>query len=289
MAGTLYDPSNSCEIDIRDVEFLHNDGESQLARIYRPRVPSPTPTLLYLHGGAWTSNDRTTNPGVPRAVAESGVLVVAIDFRQGASGPYPASSADINYAIRWLKLHAGEFGGSTDAIGCMGASSGGHLTLLAAMRPGDARYCAISLPEAPQIDATLAYGISALGVLDPYARYLGAKNAGNAELTGRHDDYFGNDETQKEASPVLALARGEQFTHTPVLIVQGTADTASPPEMVRHFEQMYRAAGGEVEVAMFEGMPHGIWDWAENDRAEAVNSIKRFIATHVSEVAPAAG
>jgi acetyl esterase/lipase len=285
MAGAVYDPNHSCELDISDVEFLRNGNEPQLARAYRPRVSGPAPTLLYLHGGAWTSNDRTTNPGVPRAVAESGVLVVAIDFRQGASGPYPASSADINYAIRWLKLHGAEYGGSPEAIGCMGASSGGHLTLLAAMRPRDTRYSAIPLPEAPRLDATLAYGISALGVLDPYARYLMAKSAANAELVARHDDYFGNDETQKEASPVLILERGEPFIRTPVLIVQGSADTASPPQMVRHFEQMYRSAGGAIEVAMFEGMPHGIWDWTASDRAAAVASIKRFIAGKVSTVA----
>jgi acetyl esterase/lipase len=289
MTSAVYDPAHSCEIDISDVEYLRHGGEPQLARIYKPKVGAPAPTLLYLHGGAWTSNDRTTNPGVPKAVAESGVLVIAIDFRQGASGPYPASSADINYAIRWLKLRAGDFGGSTEAIGCMGASSGGHLTLLAAMHPRDPRYGAIPLPEAPQLDASLAYGISALGVLDPYARYLMAKNAANAELVGRHDDYFGNDETQKEASPVLLLERGEQFTHTPVLIVQGSADTASPPQMVRHFEEMYRAAGGEIQVAMFEGMPHGIWDWSESEREAAVTSIKRFIAAQVSKVASAAG
>jgi acetyl esterase/lipase len=288
MAGVVYNSNQTCELDISDVEYLRNGGAAQLARVYKPNSSGPVPTLLYLHGGAWTSNDRTTNPGVPQAVAASGVLVVAIDFRQGAGGPYPASSADVNYAIRWLKFRASEFGGATDAIGCMGSSSGGHLTLLAAMRPNDSRYCAIPLNEAPQLDATLAYGISALGVLDPYARYTMVKNAGNTELVQRHDDYFGNDETQKEASPVLMLERGESFTHTPVLVVQGSADTASLPAMVESFERMYRAGGGEIEVAMFEGMPHGIWDWSETEREAAIGRIKGFIAAHVSKVpAPA--
>ncbi|HTE86378.1 MAG TPA: alpha/beta hydrolase [Dehalococcoidia bacterium] len=282
--ANVYNPADSYELDIQDVEYLRK-GETQLARIYQPKGTGPYPTLLYLHGGAWTNNDRTTNPGVPRAVAESGVLVVAIDFRQGASGPYPASSADINYAIRWLKVHAGEYQGRTDAIGCIGSSSGGHLTLLAAMRPRDPRYCAIPLAEAPRLDATLAYGISAMGVLDPFARYTLVKNAGNAELVQRHDDYFGNDETQKEASPVLMLERGEPFERTPVLIVQGTADTASPKPMVESFERMYRAAGGAIEVAMFEGMPHGIWDWTESQRAAGIAAMMRFIAKRVSAVA----
>ena len=33
--------------------------------------------------------------------------VAALNFRHAGAG-YPASSADINYAIRWLKAHAGK-------------------------------------------------------------------------------------------------------------------------------------------------------------------------------------
>ena len=91
---------------------------------------------------------------------------------------------DLNYAIRWLKVHAPDFNGLPDHVGCMGSSSGGHLTLLAAMRPHDPRYAVLPFGEAQQVDATLAYAISCMGVIDPYARYLNAKNDGNEGMVG---------------------------------------------------------------------------------------------------------
>src|SRR6476646_1538627 len=150
-------PSNRYELDIKDVDYLHDGGLTLQARIYQPRGSGPFPALVYLHGGAWSSNDRTTNPGVPRGVAETGVVVCSIDFRQGGENPFPSSMIDLNFAIRWLKVHAPDFNGLPNHVGCMGSSSGGHLTLLAAMRPRDPRYALLPFAEAPRVDATLAY------------------------------------------------------------------------------------------------------------------------------------
>jgi acetyl esterase/lipase len=284
-ASAIYDPSRSHDLDIQDVEYFRSGDTGLLARIYQPKGAGPFPALVYLHGGAWSSNDRTTNPAVPQGVAASGVVVCSLDFRQGAEGPYPASSADINYGIRWLKAHAAQFKALPETIGCMGSSSGGHLTLLAGMRPADPRYACLPLSEAPDLDATLAYAISCCGVLDPWARYVGAKRAGNAGMVERHDAYFRSDEAQQESSPVLIVERDEQIQFTPTLIVQGTADTTSPTQMVKYFESMFRAAGGDVEVAFFEDMPHGFYEWPEAEAQRAIARIKAYIADRVAAVA----
>jgi len=68
------------------------------------------------------------------ALAEAGIVAAAIDFRHAGDG-YPTSLADINYAVRWLKAHAGEYRVDPGRIGLSGQSSGGHLAMLAAMRP----------------------------------------------------------------------------------------------------------------------------------------------------------
>jgi acetyl esterase/lipase len=107
---------------------------------------------------------------------------VSIDFRCGGKYPYPSSLADINYATRWLKAHAADFNADAETVGGLGISSGGHLILLSAMRPRDPRYTALPLATAPDLDGTLAYAISLWGVLDPYGRYLMARDNGNANL-----------------------------------------------------------------------------------------------------------
>jgi acetyl esterase/lipase len=270
------------ELDVRDVEYLHDGHESILARVYQPRGSGPFPALVYIHGGAWSSNDRTTNPGLPWGVAARGVVVVAIDFRQGVEHPYPSSLIDINYATRWLKKHAGDFNAIPGSVGGMGASSGGHLIMLSAMRPRDSRYTAIAFDEAPEAGASLAYVISCFGVLDPYGRYRMAEQNGNKEMMARHDAYFGSIETQKEASCLLVLERGEKAELPPALLIQGTADTGVPKGMIEEFDARYRAAGGQAELALFEGMPHGIWDWPPEQIERAIDRIQAFIARQLA-------
>ncbi len=73
-----------------------------------------------------------------------------------SEGAYPKALADINYAIRWVKLHAKDLKTRPDLVGISGQSSGGHLAMLAAMRPHDPRYTAIPLPAgSPALDATV--------------------------------------------------------------------------------------------------------------------------------------
>jgi acetyl esterase/lipase len=38
-----------------------------------------------------------------RALAQSGLLVVAIDLSLAPEAPYPACIQDANYGVRWLK------------------------------------------------------------------------------------------------------------------------------------------------------------------------------------------
>src|SRR6202035_4211881 len=92
-----------------------------------------------------------------RAIAESGVLVVAIDMTLAPESTYPACVQDANYAVRWLKTKAESWNGNPAKIGLYGSSSGGHVAELLAMRPRDSRYNAIPLTAAPGADASVAY------------------------------------------------------------------------------------------------------------------------------------
>ena len=114
-------------------------------------------------------------------------------------------------------------------VGGLGVSSGGHLIMLSAMRPYNARYTALPLAGGGGVDATLAYFITCWGVLDPYGRYLMAQERGNTDLMANHDRYFLTVEAQKEANPFVILQRAEKVELPAALLIQGTADTGVPP------------------------------------------------------------
>src|SRR5207253_4734590 len=190
-----------------------------LARVYRPVGTGPFPTVVDVHGGAWNNGDRLNDTLMNQAMAAQGVLTVAIDFRQPPEAGYPASVQDMNLAIRWLKVHASEFGG-TSRVGALGVSSGGHLVLLGGLRPRDPRYAALALDGHADVDASLAYVIACWPVSDPLYRYQLAREAGNESIVKAHDAYWGSEAAMAEGNPPLILERGEPVDLPPALVNQ---------------------------------------------------------------------
>src|ERR1700722_19427099 len=115
------------EFDVQDVEYLRHDDVPFLARLFRPRGEGPFPALIDLHGGAWCLQTRLSDRVRHEWLAGHGVVAISLDWRVAREGAYPKSLQDINYAVRWAKLHAGELKTRPDMIGIAGQSSGGHL------------------------------------------------------------------------------------------------------------------------------------------------------------------
>lgn len=270
------------EIDVEDVEYLRHGEKPLLARVYRPRGTGPFPLVIDLHGGAWCKKDRTSDAGTDEPLARSGVVVVALDFRMGAEGRYPASLADINYAVRWCKARAKELNSRPDSIGILGVSSGGHQAMLAAMRPHDPRYTTLPL-AAGQIDAAVRCAVLCWPVIDPLGRYHYAKkmrdgpHSKQAEEWMRcHEQYWEDEAAMAEGNPTRALERGEPARMPPVLYLQGTADLAHPVPDRERFIAAYRKAGGRVELHLFDGVGEA---FITNDptSSAAVAAIERII------------
>src|SRR5215510_12411495 len=133
------------DIAVEDVEYIRHGDTPLLARLFKPRGQGPFPLIVELHGGAWNLGDRLMDVVINEPLAKSGVVVAALDFRMLLVAPYPASLADINYAIRWCKTQATKWGSRSDLVGILGSSSGGHQAILAGMRPRDLRYAALLL------------------------------------------------------------------------------------------------------------------------------------------------
>jgi acetyl esterase/lipase len=255
---------------VKDIVYQRIGDKTRLARLYQPAGSGPFPAVLQVHGGAWTNKNRTDGQNTALDFVSAGIVVLSIDFRNSPEAPYPASLQDINYGIRWLKAHAGEFGSSADRVGAYGTSSGGHQILLAAIRPDDPRYRALPLAEATETDAKLAFVVSGWGVLFPLERYKLAKAAGRPDLTVNHDTFFGNEATQLEATPALIIESGEKVYLPPALVFQGTKDEWTTVELAQRFATDYRSAGGTMDLELLEGEKHTF----VNEHPFAPNSIK---------------
>ena len=276
------------EFHVKDIVYQRNGEKVRLARLYQPAGTGPFPAVLQVHGGAWNNKDRTDGQQTAMDLVASGIVVLSIEFRNAPEAPYPASLQDINYGIRWLKAHSREFGSSPDRVGLYGTSSGGHQVLLAAMRPDDPRYTALPLAEAPKMDAKVAFVVSGWGVLFPLERYKLAKAQGQMDIARSHDTFFGNEQTQIEATPALIIERGEKVSLPPALVYQGTADEWTRVELAQRFAADYRGAGGTLDLQLLQGERHTFVNehpFAPNS-VKAVQMVKAFITKYSSAKQP---
>jgi len=281
---------NTQTVDIvtQDLVYLRHGDRAMSMRVFRPHGDSPFPAVLNLHGGAWTKGD--LNECEPRdvALAQAGIVSAALDFRHAGDG-YPSSLADINYAIRWLKQQARSLGIDPKRIGLAGQSSGGHLAMLSAMRPGDPRYAAIAL-SGEEMDASVRCVGMTWPVINPLSRYRYAKRllasanppAWPAGIPERHDVYWKSEAAMAEGNPMLALERGEKVETPPALWFQGRPDPIhdyldvdsqqglNEPE---RFARNYRAAGGTIELTYVEQ--------AERESRVSLETLAAFFRAHL--------
>jgi len=254
------------EFSVDDVEYLRHGSRPLLLRLFQPKGAGPFPLMIDLHGGAWCNQDRTSDALFNEALARSGVVVAALDFRMPPVAGYPASLTDINYATRWLKARAGEFHARADRVGMIGISSGGHQAMLAALRPRDPRYAAIPLASDREIAATVAAAVLVWPVIDPLRRFhhakrLQASGGKYPEQIDRviplHIAFWGTEDAMEEGNPVGILDRGEAVDMPAVLCVQGANDVVHPRIDLERFAARYRKRGGEVDLALYEGEAEG--------------------------------
>ncbi|HZO01272.1 MAG TPA: alpha/beta hydrolase [Burkholderiales bacterium] len=286
---TPYNPAAKLDIKVSDVPFRKTaKGRQLMARVYQPNGPGAFPVLLDLHGGAWNNKDRTANEPMDRAVAASGVLVVAIDMTLAGEAPYPANVQDANYGVRWLKHKAREWNGDPSTVGILGSSTGGHMGELIAMKPRDPKYAAIPLAEEPRLDATILYLVSRSPISDPVARFQQAEKMKRDHMIKNNQNYWKPWDTIKEGNPQYILDRKEHGKLPPLLILQGALDDNVLPAIQEKFVASYRAAGGDARLEIFEGCEH---EWVakpgpQTDRAHEM--VKQFIARNLTTLRRAA-
>jgi acetyl esterase/lipase len=280
--SSAYDRQGRFELEVSEVELRRNSAWRMLmARIYQPMGRGPFPVVLDLHGGAWNRKNRGEEERMDRALASSGLLVVAVDLTVAPEAPYPACVQDGNWSVRWLKANASRWNGDGSRIGIYGSSSGGHVAELLAMRPNDPRYGAIPLQGA-NVDATVAWVATRSPISDPFARYVNAKRRKRENMINNHHKFFIPWETIHESNPQQILDRKERVELVPLLIMQGGLDDNVLPEMQEKFVRTYRAAGGECEYHLFENSVH---QWVahpgpQTDKAQ--ETVKAFIARQLA-------
>lgn len=117
----------ACELP--EVTDTHTDTGIPV-RIYRPRLDTPLPVLMYLHGGGWVTLDIDSYDPFCRTLAKlSDCIVVAVGFRQAPEHRFPAGIEDAVAAYLWLHSQLTSLNGDPHRVGIGGDSTGANIAM----------------------------------------------------------------------------------------------------------------------------------------------------------------
>ena len=122
-----------------DTTYTAATGERP-ARVYRPDVDGPTPTVLFIHGGGFVIGDLDTHDDHARLICNrTGSTVISIDYRLAPEHPFPAGYDDCTSALHHVIDSIDRLGGDLDRVAVAGDSAGGNLGAATAQYARDAR------------------------------------------------------------------------------------------------------------------------------------------------------
>jgi acetyl esterase/lipase len=234
---------------VSDVQYCTGGGTPLLMDVFIPkhRNGTPTPTVLWIHGGGWERGDKNGNSGA-QFLANGGFVTASLSYRLSGDSPFPAAIEDCKCAIRFLRASAAKYGIDADRIGVAGSSAGGHLAELVATADqnagleGKGGWQNVS----SKVQAAAAYyGISDLttqfpqDTLQVIVKFFRGTEKAKPEL-------------YRKASPIFYVKQDDP----PLLLVHGEKDGGVPFDQSVRMAETYRRVGLPVEFIAVKNAGH---------------------------------
>lgn len=214
-------------------------------RIYAGSEDKDLPVLAFAHGGRFFSGDLDTHDTLCRGLAaQSGCLVVAIDYRLAPEHRFPAAVEDVSAVVDWLGTNAGEIGGDGARLIVGGDSAGGNLAAVAAIE-SDVSLKGMLLIY-PMTDATCSMG--------SYETYATGYGPGAADMKRGWDLYLPEEANRRDprTSPLWAT---DVSGLPPAFVLTAEYDTLR--DEGEQFARLLEEADVPVTTARYAGAIHG--------------------------------
>lgn len=253
----------------RDVVYRKVDGFEAKLDVYLPlNDPRPRTTMLYIHGGGWSTGSKEQYLFFFLPYIQMGMKVVSVGYRLAAQAPAPAAVEDVRCALRWLYQNAGRFGFDTRRIVVSGGSAGGHLALLTAMLDAaDGFDAACADGEPMRVAAVVNY----YGPVDLVELYRQGQGPAFRWLGGD-----GKLELARRLSPMTYVRPGLP----PIITIHGDADEMVPYAATVRFHEALSRAKVPNRLVTIPGGRHGRHNWPEPEMRKAHAAIEEFLAAY---------
>ena len=239
---------------IGDINYNNDDHPKHLLDIYLPGdVQGNLPLVIFIHGGAWLSNDKYADIGyMKKTVAQiisSGFALASIDYRFSTEAVFPTQIQDCNRAISFLYDNAEKYGFDRNRFAVIGFSAGGHLASLAGLSknnnietffmPGTNRSFSIKAVVDFYGPSQLILFPGADDAQSPEGKLIGAAPLARPDLA-------------KVASPVTYVDQDDP----PFLIIHGENDDLVSTKQSQLLSSWLTVEGVPNELIIVKGAPH---------------------------------
>ncbi len=256
---------------VSDVRYCTGGGQPLLMDVFLPkhRNRTPTPAVLWIHGGGWERGDKNGNSGAV-LLANAGFVSASLFYRLSGDSPFPADIEDCKCAIRYLRANAAKYGIDPERIGVAGASAGGHLAELVATAPasagleGDGGWPNVS----SNVQAASAYS----GVSDFTVGAMQFQNhTGKVVIKLFRGTEKEKPQLYRQASPIVYVSKDSP----PLLLVHAEEDELVPFEQSVHMADAYRGLGLPVEFIPVKHASHDFEQVGASPPSPSVEEIHR--------------
>jgi len=247
-----------------DLVYAEPDGSPLHCDVYRsPDATNLQAAVLLVHGGGWTSGNKSQMGRFGNILAKEGRTAVCINYRlaRNHTNHFPAAFEDVGGALTWMTDHADELGIDPDRIAAAGASAGGHLVSLYGVTQH--RH-----PERPQLRAV----IDLFGPSDLRSDFT-------PTITGIVTNFLGHardadPERTAAASPLLQITSNSP----PFYISHGGQDAIVPEDQSARFHAALQAAGVDSTYQKFEQDGHG---YSPKNMVAFLRGVRGFLDQHL--------
>jgi acetyl esterase/lipase len=237
-----------------DIRYASDTIQKHLLDIYLPAdAQGKLPLVIFVHGGAWLSNDKYADMGyMTQTVADiikNGFALASIDYRFSTQAVFPAQIQDCNLAVSFLYDHADQYGFDRDRFAIMGFSAGGHLASMVGLSknnnvesffmPGTSKSFSLKAVVDFYGPAELILFPGADDERSPEGLLIGAAPLDRPDLA-------------RTASPVTYVDENDP----PFLIIHGEKDELVSDRQSRLLSSWLNVAGVQNELVIVKDAPH---------------------------------
>ena len=251
--------------------------------VYQPRgLTAPNPTVMFFHGGGWTTGDKEGAVFGLLPWVEMGWSVVNVEYRLTDVALAPAAVEDARCALRWVYRNAKQYNFDVKRIVTTGQSAGGHLSLTTGMLPASAgmdntcpgdRQGGASAPGPNNTDELKVAGIVDWYGITDVNELLGGANRRSFAVAWL-GSMLNREEIAKQVSPITYVRPGLP----PIISVHGDADPTVPYTQKQRFHQALDKIGAAHELITVPGGKHG--GFTEQENLKAYAAVRAFLTKH---------